>query len=284
MEIELTDGLIERLTVQKNEFGSKRGNGFLLNVSGSVCFRGAAYLSTYAALRSGAGIVCLASIEKVISAVSASLHECIFLPLEESEYGTISSYESEIIIRNPMRANALLIGCGLSCDDNIRQLVCDIAENIIIPSVFDADALNALSGNAGIFKKMKIKPVITPHYAEMARLCSVEYEKIEKEPLRYATEFAKEYGPTVVLKSYRTLICTPDGKCFFNDKPNAGLAKGGSGDVLAGIIASLLAQGYSSEDAAKIGVFVHSKAAEKCRKTKSAYTMLPHDLIEFIEI
>ena len=251
------------LIPERKTDSSKHDYGKLLAVTGSTYYRGAAYLSCAGALRSGVGICTLASIEKVVSAVAASLPECTFLPLSETPNGTVSHTASGHITELSKRYSALLIGCGLSIDDSTRELVKDI-----------------LSENLDILKHAKKPPVITPHFNEMARLCQTDRNSIAERPMDYALSFARANNCTVVLKSHVTYICTPDGQIAINDGAgNSGLAKGGSGDVLAGMIASFCAQGLSPFNASKCGVYLHGKAADLCAERLSKQAMLPSDIL-----
>lgn len=268
------------LIPERKTDSSKHDYGKLLAVTGSTYYRGAAYLSCAGALRSGVGICTLASIEKVVSAVAASLPECTFLPLSETPNGTVSHTTSGHITELSKRYSALLIGCGLSIDDSTRELVKNIVAHAECQLVIDADGLNILSENLDILKHAKKPPVITPHFNEMARLCQTDRNSIAERPMDYALSFARANNCIVVLKSHVTYICTPDGQVAINDGAgNSGLAKGGSGDVLAGMIASFCAQGLSPFNASKCGVYLHGKAADLCAERLSKQAMLPSDIL-----
>ena len=267
------------LPVRKQE-SSKHDYGRLFAVCGSSYYRGAAYLSCASALRCGVGITTLASIEKVISSVSASLPECTFLPLSESVNGTISAYNAQTVLRRSKGGTALLLGCGLAIDDDTRSLVKRVVSEAECQLVLDADALNILSETPEIIKTAKMPPIITPHHGEMARLCGKNREKVADSPIVTALNFAEEYNCYVVLKSHITYIALPDGSLAINDETgNSGLARGGSGDVLAGMISSFCAQGMNPFDAAKCGVYLHGLSADMCAERLSERAMLPSDIL-----
>ncbi len=274
-----SDFVFSRL-LKREKITSKYDYGTLLAVCGSQYYRGAAMLSASAALRCGTGIVCLASTEKVVSFVANLCPECTFLPLEESENGSISHRSTCDILKKAKRCNTVLLGCGLSLDDDIRYVVQRIVTSSECQFVLDADALNVLSECPELLKETKKTAIITPHFSEMARLSGKSKEEIAKAPEKSALDFASRYNCIVVLKSHITYIATPDGKCFINDKAgNPGLAKGGSGDVLAGMIASFVSQGISPVDSAVCGVYLHGVAADRCAERLSEYAMLPSDVV-----
>lgn len=268
------------LIPKRKQNSSKYDYGRLLAVCGSTFYRGAAYLSCVSALRMGTGIVTLASIEKVIASVSAKLCECTFIPLRESKNGTIEGCASDYIFQLSRNYNSTLLGCGLSIDDDTRTIVKKVIENAQCQLVIDADGLNIASEFPEIFKKAYIPPIITPHFSEMARLCKKTRAEIEATPEKTALDFAKKYSCYVVLKSHITYIASPDGKIAVNNSVgNAGLARGGSGDVLAGMISSLCAQSLSPFDACICGVYLHGLSADRCAKRLSMQTMLPSDIL-----
>lgn len=269
------------LLPSRTRTNTKHDFGKLLAIAGSSYYRGAAYLACASALRTGVGICTLAAIEKVISSVSARLPECTYLPLDESKNGTVSEYALSDIGELSGRYSALLIGCGLAIDDNTKVIVENTILNAQCRLIIDADGLNILAEDPQLINKAKYPPVITPHFNEMARLCHTTRAKIEEAPEQYALAFAKKYNCFVVLKSHVTYIATPDSKLAINNEVgNVGLARGGSGDLLAGMIASFCAQGLDPFSAAKCGVYIHGKAADLCSERLSKRSMLPSDILD----
>lgn len=277
--IELSE--ILSLIPKRKKDSSKYNYGKSISVCGSAFYRGAAALCSKASLRCGIGIATLASTEKVISSISALIPECTFLPLTESKNGSISHDNLGILADCSKKYNAMLVGCGLSIDDSTRILVKELVKKAECRLVIDADGLNIISEEPKILKKAKQTPVITPHFGEMARLCGKNIDIIASDPQKYAVEFSKKYGCVTVLKSSVTYIATPDGNVAVNQNyGNPGLARGGSGDVLAGMICSFLGQGLDPFDAAKCGVCLHGEAADRCAKRLSENTMLPSDILD----
>ncbi|MEG0803986.1 MAG: NAD(P)H-hydrate dehydratase, partial [Pygmaiobacter sp.] len=257
---------------------SNKGNyGAALLCCGSAAYRGAARLSAEGALRIGAGLVTLASLEKVLLTVLPALPECICLPMAESERGTLCAQNSTTLAAAMQHACALLFGCGLGQDEDTAALLETVLASST-PLVLDADGLNLLAKQPTPFSFTGRSTILTPHPGEMARLCGCRLDDILAQPARAAVHLAQKLDCVLVLKLHRTLIALPNGILWQNTTGNAGLARGGSGDFLAGMIAGLLAQGYSAEDAALCGVYLHGAAADAASAVRGMQTMLPSDL------
>ncbi|MBP0979823.1 MAG: NAD(P)H-hydrate dehydratase [Oscillospiraceae bacterium] len=263
---------IRKLDSHKGDYGR------LINLSGSKNMRGAAALSTLGALRVGAGIVTLASIDSVITSVITNILEAKTLKLSESIYGTISINSINDIMSEINQSTACLIGCGLGVNSETIRLVKHIIKEATCPLVIDADGINIISQDIKILKQKKSKIILTPHLGEMSKLTNLSVSEIINSRLEVITEFAKEYNLTIVLKDYNTIVIDEKSKIYINTIGNPGLAKGGSGDILSGMIAGLLVQNI--ENPAVCGVYLHSRAAERCSKRKSKYSMLPSDIFE----
>lgn len=273
---------------QKNDHKGRYGR--LLMACGCGRYRGAATLAVSAALRSGAGLVQLASTEKVCAAVAATQPCCIYWPMGEAGDGTALPWDiAGALAQNP---TALLAGCGLGATPGTAALLQYLLEGAACPIVLDADALNLLCGNlwAGqspetgsrlleIFDRIQPAKIITPHPGEMARLCGLTTAQVLADQAGCAAGYARAHNCVVVLKSHTTVIATPQGARYINDAAgNPGLAKGGSGDVLAGLIAGLLAQGMQPELAAAAGVWLHAAAADEAARHTGFAALSPFDL------
>lgn len=243
----------------------KGDNGFLNVVAGSEKYRGAADLCVGAALRTGTGIVRLISNECVILSVAKRHPTCTFLPTENA---------SQEITK--IGSGYYLIGCGLGTSVKSARAVSAVFD-VSGKAVLDADALNIISQHPKL-KEALCGNIITPHIGEFSRLTGLDCVEIKANREKYALEFAKAYDCTVVLKDYVTVIATPSGNVYISDKASEGLSKGGSGDVLAGLVAGFFAQGYNTEDAAVIGVAVHAFASIMCAAEMGVRSMLPSDL------
>ena len=267
---------------RRPRFSNKGTFGKLLCITGSANFPGAAVLSALGAMRSGAGLTTVAATEKVVSIIAPRIPEATFLPLLENEDGTISIKSKEKLLLQVEKADAVLIGCGLGRGKDIAELVELVLENANGTVVVDADGLNCISEKPEILKKAKQIPIITPHMGEMARLCGISIPETVEKRTEIASGTAKKYDAIVVLKDSSTVIAEPNGDIYFNSTGNPGLSKGGSGDCLAGMIASFAAQGYIETACAVCGVYLHGLAADMAAKELSEYGMLPSDIPNYL--
>ena len=269
---------IEKPSFQKRRHNSHKGTyGTALLICGSYGMAGAAMLSAKAALRSGAGIVKCVLPESIYFPFTSFLPEAVCVPLKD-ENGQLP-YNLDVD-KLSEKTNALLFGCGVGVSDNCFSALKNVITKAKIPCVIDADGINLLSSCIELLKESKAPIIITPHPAEMARLCKKSVTEIEKDRISVALEFAKDYGVTVVLKGADTIIATSEGEISFCTIGNPGMATAGSGDVLAGIIVSLLAQGFAPEEAAKSGVYLHASAGDKAAKKRSQHALIATDIIE----
>lgn len=256
--------------------------GKLLCVAGSTRYRGAAALTVEGALRGGCGIVTLASVEPVFASVQPRLPECILLPCEPNVIGGISE-KNALLLKKESENDyaALLLGPGIGNTKDTGALVRELVSAAHCTVILDADALNAVSSDEKLPVPLSGHPtVITPHPGEMARLCGCSIAEIKKNREQIALDYAKNNGCIVVLKEHRTLIASPEGELWRNTTGNSGLARGGSGDILAGMLGAFAAQGMKPLDAALCAVYLHGAAADRCAKRKSQTTMLPHDIFK----
>lgn len=277
--IHLNTDYIKKNIPKRKPTSHKVDFGKLVNICGSRCFTGAAGLSTLSALRSGVGICTLASTEKVTEIVGSTIFEATYLPLKENENGQISYSNYERIIENCKNASTVLIGCGLGISDDTKKLVSELILNLECPIILDADGINAILDRINILRNTKASIILTPHPGEFARLLNISTKDVLQKRVELTTLFSKEYGVTVVSKGSGTIIATPDGKLYISTAGNSGLSRGGSGDVLAGMIASFSAQGLTPENSACAGVFLHGTAADNVAEKMSMQGMLPSDVI-----
>lgn len=281
---ELTPGVVSGLLPVRHPESHKGTYGKLLNISGSICMGGAAMMSTLAALRCGTGTTTLATPRTVAHMVAPQLMEAMTLPLEETAQGSLSVSCLRALDAMLPKMTACLMGCGLTASPDVKQAVEHVLREANCTLVLDADALNCLRENPDLLLRARRTPIITPHLGEMARLCEMTVEQVAENAISVAKLFAKEKNAVVVLKGHHTIVATPTGELYRNTTGNAGLAKGGSGDVLAGMIASFAAQGMSPRDAAVCGVFLHGYAADRLAERMSQYAMLARDLIAELSV
>lgn len=269
--------------IPKRKLSANKGTfGRLLNIAGSLCYSGAAAMSTKAALRSGTGLCTLASPISVVKILGAAIHETTYLPLPETDDGFVAENCTEKIAEILPRMNAVCVGCGLGNSENTRILTEFVLKNAECPIILDADGINSLGGNINVLKERTSAgraTVITPHPLEFSRISGLSVAEIQRDRIKAARDFSEETGAVVLLKGAFTVIAQ-GSEVFVNPTGCAALAKGGSGDVLAGIIAALLAQGVEPLKAAASGAFIHGKAAEKLAEKMPAHAVLATDLIE----
>lgn len=277
----------EYLTVEAPVFNKRLVNshkgsfGTALIVGGSYGMCGAEVLAARAAQKSGVGIVRAAVVDKNYTAFTVSVPEAVVLPFETDVDGgfCLDSKEIEHCLSG---ADALLIGPGMGQSFSAKQTVVNLLKSSKVPVVLDADGINAISFNINILREVKAPVIITPHPGEMARIVGVTVKEIQSDRIGYARGFSAKTGVITVLKGANTVVAAPDGRVFININGNSGMATAGSGDVLAGITVSLLAQGYSPLTAAKSAVFLHGvagdKAAERCGKTSMTASDIISDL------
>ena len=261
----------------------KGSYGHVLLVAGSRRYRGAANLAAEGALRAGAGIVTLAGIEPVVAAAAARLPECCLLPCPEGAGGGIGAAAADSLLAARQKASVLLMGPGLGNTPDTQALVRALVQGAPCTVVLDADALNAaaalLAAGEALPRPASGHLILTPHPGEMARLTGLPVAGIEAGRPGVAARYAKLWGCTVVLKGHHTVVAAPDGRLWRNATGNAGLARGGSGDVLAGMTAGLAACGLPAPEAAACAVWLHGAAADRCAARRGQYGMLPHDLL-----
>lgn len=282
MADEITKELAASLLPRRPENSHKGTFGKILNISGSVNYQGAAYLSSISALKTGAGYVTLAAIQKVIDNIAAKTPDITFLPLRDS-YGQCIASDALSEIRDIIKDfNVISIGSGLSDKPAAMAFVDEALKYLSetnMPVVIDADALNAIS-HLGI-TKIPSNSVITPHPKELSRLLNIPVDEIQNDRVQYAKFAAQKLSCTVLLKGKNTVIASDTG-IFTNPTGNSALAKAGSGDVLTGIISGLIAQGVSVKDSTVLGAYLHGLAGELASRELSEYSVLASDIINYI--
>jgi NAD(P)H-hydrate epimerase len=271
--------MVKTLLPLRPIYSHKGSFGKVLILAGSVGMTGAAFLTSEAALRSGAGIVVLGIPQSLNSIMEVKLTEVMTLPLAETENQSLKEDAEETILKLIKKFSVLGIGPGISRQLETQRLVRKIIEKSTIPLVVDADAIYALGEDPAILKKIEAPLVITPHPGEMAKLTNKDINYILDNQLNITREVAQEYGIIVVLKGARTIIANKEGEIYINIGDNSGMATGGSGDVLTGIISSLIAQGANNLSAAIAGVYVHSLAGNLARNIKGERGMIAGDIL-----
>lgn len=253
--------------------------GTALTFCGSYGMCGASVLSAKSALRSGVGILKAAVCDKNYSAFTSCVPEAV-VSLFKTDSDGFADIPEERTVSLLNSADAVLFGCGTGCSDKAVKALKAIIKNSEIPMVLDADGINILSQDINIIRERKAPLIISPHPKEMSRLTGLSVLEIENNRIKAAADFAEKYKATVILKGANTVVACSDGEIFINTTGNSGMASGGSGDVLSGIIVSLLAQGYSEKDAAVTAVYIHGLAGDFAAKRLTKRSMIASDIIE----
>ncbi len=272
----VTDDIVSKCFPKRIDDTHKGDYGRILIISGSRRYTGAPFFAAQAAVNTGAGLVFLAHPEEIGNVLSCKLNEPIFLPLKQDEFGCVATAAAEDLRDEINKYNVCLAGPGLGRSKGTKRIVKLLLTKSEFPVVLDADCLNELEDEVELLKRSRAKVVITPHEGEFRRLYP-EFNKNKREVC--AKDFSQKYNCITVLKGYRTVTALPDGNVFVNTTGNPGMAKGGSGDILAGVITSLIGQGIAPEQAAYIGVWLHGRAGDLSCERLGEYGMTPTDML-----
>jgi len=255
--------------------------GRVLIVAGSVGKTGAAHLAALGALRSGAGLVTVATPKSCVPVIASMAAEYMTIPLDETPEGTIDFAALDRVL--DFKADVIAVGPGLGTEPSTAAFVQGLVERAGVPLVLDADALNAYSGDPDrLIARDGVEIMITPHPGEMARLLGRTVETVQNDRLNVAREFAAAHRLHVVLKGHRTIIAGPEDRAFINLTGNAGMATGGIGDVLTGMIAGFFGQLLDPEAACKIAVYLHGSAGDLAEADEGEVSLIATDLVSRI--
>ena len=275
MEFRILDhDKVHSLLPDRDPWAHKGCFGKLLLLCGSQGFTGAAALAARGALRTGAGLVFLGVPECIYAIEAVKLDEPIVFPLPDEDGKLSGDAVPEILSRLP-NMDAVLIGPGLGKSQGVLAVVKAVLENFTGPVVVDADGINVLSTHRDLLRGRHHPTIVTPHDVEFARLGGV----LTESRTTSAVSLARDLGCIVLLKGHETVIT--DGEvCYINHTGNPGMAGGGSGDVLSGIIVSLLGQGLAPLESAACGAWLHGAAGDLCARELGQYGLLPSDMVE----
>lgn len=265
--------------IPKRRSDSHKGTfGHVLLVAGSWGKTGAAALAALGALRGGAGLVTVATRPEAL--VPIMQHAPEIMGVELVDEGPLGHRDLDRLLDAAEGKQAVVFGPGIERGDETWKLLGAFLEELACPCVLDADALNALAGHLELLREAKGELLLTPHPGEMGRLLNLTTAEVQKNRVSLARAFAVDHQVLLALKGARTLIARQDGAVFINPTGNAGLATGGTGDVLAGLCGALLAQGLSTEDAAVAGVWVHGLAGDLEKERRGEMGLIASDLLE----
>ncbi|HTA76369.1 MAG TPA: NAD(P)H-hydrate dehydratase [bacterium] len=274
--------MVKKSLPRYDEHTHKGTRGRVLLVAGARGLTGAATLSAYGAQRIGAGLVTVACPESLNTILEIKLTEPMTAPVPEIEGGFLSPRATGRILDLAVNVNTVILGPGIGRQRETGQLVKDLIMKLTVPMVVDADALYLLGGHLDILKTAKSPIILTPHPGEAAWLLKTTIMAVEQNRLKVAKQLAQDYNVFVVLKGHRTIIASPQGEVRVNPTGNRGLATGGTGDVLSGIIGGLLAQRLSAFEAATTGVYLHGLAGEKASRRLGPDGLLAGDLLPLL--
>ncbi|UCG54535.1 MAG: NAD(P)H-hydrate dehydratase [Dehalococcoidia bacterium] len=283
----ITDEWASSVLPQRPLEANKSTFGKVLAIAGSLNYIGAAYLACSGAIRVGAGLVNLATAGSLQAILATKLTEVTHLPLPESAPGIISAEAVNTIIPELKLYNVLLLGCGLGQSKPVTAFI----QSAILQTkyklpllVLDADALNTLAKIPGWWRQITADAILTPHPGEMARLTGRSVVEIQSNRIEITREMASKWEKIIILKGAYSVIAAPDGHCRICPVANTGLASAGTGDVLAGVVAGLLAQGLNIFDAAGLGVWLHAKAGESVKAEMGDTGMIASDLLPILPL
>jgi hydroxyethylthiazole kinase-like uncharacterized protein yjeF len=278
---ELLDRETIRWLVPRREPDTHKGTyGHALIVAGSRGKTGAAVVAARAAMRAGAGLVTLAAPRSLNNILAGALVEVMTELLPDNTAEQMESLSDGDWRRLLERKHALLFGPGIGVTAATQNALRWLLRNLAIPWVIDADGLNSLALEIDRLRYARTAPILTPHPGEMARLTGKSTAEVNADRIGLARGFAVENRCHLILKGARTVIATPAGRVFINPSGNPGMASGGMGDVLAGILTALLGQGLGAEDAMKLGVYLHGFVGDTAAQVKGEIGLIASDIIE----
>lgn len=261
------------LLPERDPWGHKGSFGKVLLLCGSRGFTGAAYLASMGALRAGAGLVYLGVPESIYAIEAVKLNEPVVFPLPDRD-GKLSASAIPEVLRRLPSMDAVLVGCGLGISEGTLAVVKTVLENAACPVILDADGINALTGHMDVLRGRRFPTILTPHDGEFLRAGGT----LGEDRMACAAAFASENNCILLLKGHRTCI-TDSSTGYINPTGNPGMAVGGSGDVLAGILAGLLGQSIEPMKAAACAAWIHGAAGDLCAAELGQYAMLPTDML-----
>ncbi len=276
------DSFIRMILPVRPPHGHKGFFGKVMVIGGSSGMAGAVSLAALSALKIGAGLSYAAVPASIVRSVDAIAPEVVKIPLYEEDKGFLLESAYKEIEKHIKSVNVVVIGPGMGQNERLKKLVTELVENTDVPMVLDADALNNIAGNWELIEKKETPIVLTPHPGEFARWIESDPHSVDEERLFHVLQFADKYEKHVLVLKGATTLVGSDNRVYFNPTGNDGMATGGSGDVLSGIIAGLIAQGLTPLQASFVGVYIHGKAGDVAAQKKNRYSITAVDIMENI--
>lgn len=272
-----------RLPARKRD-AHKGDFGEVLFIAGARSYLGAPYFSALSFLKAGGGYSRLAAPASICPFLASGGREVVFLPQEETDEGSIALNNKESLLQIARKMDMVVIGPGLSLDEETQKLVRELAGEIESPLLIDGDGITAISHNPEIIKKRKADTILTPHPGEMARLTGLPASEIKGKSIEVLQKASAELNAIIDLKGAHSLIGYPDGSVFINLSGNSGMATAGSGDVLAGAIAAAFGLGLSSREATRTGVFLHGLAGDLAADDRGEDGITAQDIMNYLPL
>ncbi len=280
---ELLCQINEPISLPKRERTGHKGSfGDVLFIAGAKSYFGAPFLSAHSFLKAGGGYSRLAAPESIVPFIASLGPEIVFVPQKETEQGSISFANLQSLLQLAEKVDMLVIGPGLSLNEETQRVVLEIVEKVEKPILIDGDGITAISKDKNILKKRKAETIITPHPGEMQRITGVSIPEINKNKIDILQNTCSELNSIIVLKGAHSLIGFPDKKVYINMTGNPGMATAGSGDVLTGTISAMFGIGFSIPEAVRMGVFLHGLAGDIAAKQKGEDGITAVDISEFL--
>jgi hydroxyethylthiazole kinase-like uncharacterized protein yjeF len=260
----------------------KGSYGKALFISGSSNYLGAPYFAALSFLKAGGGLSYLASPRSITNFLATKGNEIVFAPQRETEVGSLSIESRDDLLEFSERADMVVMGPGLSLNEETQQLIRELTPLIDKPLIIDGDGITAISENIDLIKKRKSLTILTPHLGEMSRIIKTDIAEINENKVPLLTKACKELNAVIILKGAHTLIGFPDGRIFINMSGNPGMATAGSGDVLVGTIAAMVGLGFSVEEGTRMGVFMHGLAGDLAMRDIGEDGILAGDIMNYL--
>ncbi len=279
LQINVTDAELVRSIIFERSSNTHKGDyGKLLIIAGSKGMTGAGYLASQAAVKSGAGLVTLACPDSLNTVLESKTTEVMTLPVKDID-GHFSYDAAASLITRAENADVILIGPGIGRSDDVIAMVKTVLKNVSIPVIVDADAIYAVSKNKDILKDCTCDLIFTPHAMEMSRLMELDVSYIEDNRIQISREFCEEIGAVLLLKGHHSIVTAPSLTQYINNTGNPGMASGGSGDVLAGIVAAFAARGIDTSKAAAAAAYIHGLAGDIAMEYHGAESLTATDIL-----
>jgi len=271
------------LQIPERENDTHKGSyGKALFIAGSSQYLGAPYFSALSFLKAGGGLSYLASPESITNFLANKGSEIVFAPQKETDKGSLSIKAKGQLLEFSERVDVVVMGPGLSLHDETQELVRQLAAVINKPLIIDGDGITAISKDINIIKKRKEPTILTPHFGEMSRITKIDLEEIKQNKVSILSQTCKELNATFILKGAHTLICYPDEHTLINMSGNPGMATAGSGDVLVGTIAAMFGIGFSIQESAGMGVFIHGLAGDLAMRDIGEDGIIAGDIMNYL--